>query len=346
MWLWKSRKPVRSQTVRPTVILPTAGGPVTQIRCTDPSPEDAELADGLGDGEVLRDGDRDEQHEDGSEGGPHEVAHTLAAEGHDDTGADDAGDEPAEVGLPRDTGVEEAERGVDRDRRVHRRRGTPEVPVEHEERPEEPEDGPGGAHDGGQPGVVQAGTQTRDRGRAGHERDGDLPADAADQVERGEAGATEHRLEVLPEGPQGEHVEQDVEDRLGGVQEGRGDEAPRLGPPEERREGEVLRDARVGALREVDDRADADDRVGDDGGAVGRPSAEDGACAGRGPGGFAYAVDALDADGGGLRHSRLERGLAGLATGRVVRQRESPCRSRPWAVKLWSCSAVLLEGQS
>ena len=160
----------------------------------------------------------------------------------------------------------------------------------------------------------------------------------------------------------------------GRVQEGRGDEAPRLGPPEERREGEVLRDARVGALREVDDRADADDRVGDDGRAVGGPPTEDGASAGRGPGGFADAVDALDADGGGplalgargpaaalaahvglavgvarahgrtgsgLRHSRLERGLAGLATGRVVRQRGSPCRSRPWAVKRWCGDAVV-----
>ena len=82
---------------------------MTQIRCTGRSPEDAELADRLGDGEVLPDGDRDEQHEDGSEGGPHEVAHTLSAEGDDDAGADDAGDEPAEVGLPRDAGVEEAE---------------------------------------------------------------------------------------------------------------------------------------------------------------------------------------------------------------------------------------------
>src|SRR6478672_9701050 len=98
MWLWKSRKPVRSQTARPTVILPTAGGPVRQIRCTGPapSPEDAELADGLGDGEVLPDGDRDEEHEDGPEGGPHEVAHTLSAEGDDDAGADDAGDQAAE----------------------------------------------------------------------------------------------------------------------------------------------------------------------------------------------------------------------------------------------------------
>ena len=109
----------------------------------------------------FADGDRDEQHEDGAERGPHEVAHTLSAEDDDDAGADDAGDEAAEVGLPRDAGVEEAEGGVDGDRRVHRRRGAPEVPVEHEERAEEPEDRAGGADDGGQPGVVQTGTQTR-----------------------------------------------------------------------------------------------------------------------------------------------------------------------------------------
>src|SRR6478736_364421 len=150
MWLWKSRKPVTSHTARPTVILPTAGGPVTQTRCTAPSAEDAELADDLGHGEVLDDGDGDEEHEDRAEGGPHEVAHALAAEDDDDTGADDAGDEAADVGLPRDTGVEEAERGVDRDRRVHRGRRSTEVPVEHEKRTEESEDRAGRSDDGSQ----------------------------------------------------------------------------------------------------------------------------------------------------------------------------------------------------
>ena len=41
--------------------------------------------------------------------------------------------------------------------------------------------------------------------------DGDLAADAADQVDRRDAGAPEHRLEVLTQRPQGEHVEKDVE---------------------------------------------------------------------------------------------------------------------------------------
>src|SRR6476620_2009233 len=261
MWFWKSRKPVRSHTARPTVILPTAGGTVAQTRCTATSAEDAELADGLGHGEVLDDGDGDEQHEDGGERGPHEMAYTLSPEDDDDAG----GDEAAEVGLPRDAGVEEAEGRVDGDRRVHRRRGASEVPVEHEERAEESEDRARRADDRGEPRVVEAGPQTRDRRRSREERHGDLSADAADEVERREPGPTEHRLEVLPEAPQREHVEQDVEDRRGRVQEGRGDEAPRLGPPDDRREREVLRDARVGPLREVGDGADRDDRVGDDG---------------------------------------------------------------------------------
>src|SRR6478735_10534587 len=157
MWLWKSRKPVRSHTARPTVILPTAGGPVTQTRCTATSAEDAELADGLGHGDRRDDGNGDEQHEDGGERGPHEMAYTLSSEDDDDAGADDAGDEAAEVGLPRDAGVEEAERGVDRDRRVHRGRRPPEVPVEHEKRTEQSEDRAGRADDRSQPGIVQTG---------------------------------------------------------------------------------------------------------------------------------------------------------------------------------------------
>ena len=53
--------------------------------------------------------------------------------------------------------------------------------------------------------------QADDRRGAGEQRHGDLAADAADQVDRREAGPPEHRLEVLPQRPQREHVEQDVE---------------------------------------------------------------------------------------------------------------------------------------
>src|SRR5690349_23474441 len=102
MWLWKSRNPVRSHTARPTVILPTAGGPVMQTRCTGPSAEDGQVADVLGHGEVLGHRDDDEEHEHGAERGPHEVAHPLPPEHHDGAGADEAGDQATEVRLPRD----------------------------------------------------------------------------------------------------------------------------------------------------------------------------------------------------------------------------------------------------
>src|SRR6476469_6266108 len=81
---------------------------------------------------------------------------------------------------------------------------------------------------------------------------GEPAADATDEVERGEPGSSEHRLEVLAEAPQGEHVEQDVEDRVRRVQERRGEEPPRLGPPERRHEGELRGDGRVDPLEQID----------------------------------------------------------------------------------------------
>jgi len=61
----------------------------------------------------------------------------------------------------------------------------------------------------------------------------------ADQIEDREPEPAEHGLEVLPDLPEREHVEQDVQGLAGGVHECRGQEAPRLRRTEDRHEREL-----------------------------------------------------------------------------------------------------------
>ena len=156
--------------------------------------------------------------------------------------------------------------------------------VQDDQGPEEAEDGAGRAH------------EARHAVGGGHPEVGDGPAEGAEEIEREEPGPAEKSLDIRPQHPQGEHVEKDVDNRA--VEEGRGQEPPRLGVPEEVGEGQLLEDARGDLLRDPEDDANADQGHRHDGRGSPGPAAEDRARAGRGLRRGGDAVDALDADGG------------------------------------------------
>jgi hypothetical protein len=83
----------------------------------------------------------------------------------------------------------------------------PEASLDDDEGAHEAEDRPGGAE--------------HLRVRRGEHDHADRSREPADQVERQEADAPEHRLEQAPEDPQRVHVQQDVEDQRRRVQEHR-----------------------------------------------------------------------------------------------------------------------------
>src|SRR6185436_11458837 len=102
------------------------------------------------------------------------------------------------------------------------------------------------------------------RGNAGGEQQvADGPAERADQIQDGEPEPAQHGLEVLPDLPQREHIEQDVQHLAGGVREGGGQKAPRLAGAQGRHERELAGHLRGHHLHQPHGRADHDDRDGD-----------------------------------------------------------------------------------
>src|SRR5439155_22645573 len=135
------------------------------------------------------------------------MAATPAREGER---REDAADQAADVAAPGDARYGEADREVDDDER-HRLPGEPprRLPLENEERAEDPEDGAGGAHWHRRRSLDE---RTRRAGETG------------DEVEAEVARTAEVLLDGPADHPEREHVERDVDDAR--VQECRGDEAP------------------------------------------------------------------------------------------------------------------------